>query len=279
MAKGFKHGAGGVSNGLNFEVVCNPQPANPKENTLWINTDVKITGYDFSVKEPTLPFEGMVWFPTGTTSSFEINVLKKNSIHVYPMSAKQYINGTWEEKTAQGYRNGEWVNLVVFLYNLGNECTNITGGWFTTAKSCTSSYENGTNPTIAKNDSSITISLSNSGTVRKAGALHMGEDVEFTKYSKLCVEFSQIKASGTLTGNRGARVCVSVANRNNTYWETNAAAIEKLSYGAAKTDVNIIVELNVEKLTGLYDVYIGLTSFTENTSHSISATISRMYLK
>ena len=49
MAKGFKHGAGG-SNVLNFKVVGNPQPTNPKENTIWINTDTKITGYQFSAE-------------------------------------------------------------------------------------------------------------------------------------------------------------------------------------------------------------------------------------
>jgi hypothetical protein len=47
MAKGFKQGAGGVSP-LNFKVVGNPQPTNPKENTIWVDTDVKITGYQFS---------------------------------------------------------------------------------------------------------------------------------------------------------------------------------------------------------------------------------------
>lgn len=49
MAKGFKHGAGG-GNPLNFKVVGNPQPNNPKENTIWIDTDVPITGWQFSAE-------------------------------------------------------------------------------------------------------------------------------------------------------------------------------------------------------------------------------------
>ena len=58
MAKGFKHGSGGTS--LNFKVVGNPKPTSPKENTIWINTDVPITGYHFSATQPETMAEGMV---------------------------------------------------------------------------------------------------------------------------------------------------------------------------------------------------------------------------
>lgn len=38
-----------AGDGLNFEVVGGTtQPANPKENTIWINTDVEITRWYFS---------------------------------------------------------------------------------------------------------------------------------------------------------------------------------------------------------------------------------------
>jgi hypothetical protein len=44
-------GAGGSS--LNFTVVGGTtEPANPKENTIWVNTDQEITGWCFSAKEP-----------------------------------------------------------------------------------------------------------------------------------------------------------------------------------------------------------------------------------
>lgn len=45
---GFSSGA----NPLNFKVVGNPQPANPKENTIWVNTSTKVTSWDFSASEP-----------------------------------------------------------------------------------------------------------------------------------------------------------------------------------------------------------------------------------
>ena len=44
-------GSGG-GGGLNFKVVGNPKPTNPKENTLWIDTDVKFKRWVFSATEP-----------------------------------------------------------------------------------------------------------------------------------------------------------------------------------------------------------------------------------
>lgn len=111
---------------LNFEVVGNPQPENPKENTIWVDTDAEITGWDFSAAEPANPAEGMVWFSTGTASSVAFNALKENSVMVYPMSAKQYVDGAWVSKTAKIYQNGEWKEWVLYLYNKGVE---YIGGW------------------------------------------------------------------------------------------------------------------------------------------------------
>jgi hypothetical protein len=110
MAKGFKHGGGGGA-ALNFTVVGGrSQPARAKENTIWVNTDQKITSWVFSATEPTEPSEGMVWFYTGTSSAVAFNALTKNEIQVYPFGTKQYTNGVWVEKTAMTYQNGEWMS-------------------------------------------------------------------------------------------------------------------------------------------------------------------------
>lgn len=51
MAQCFLHGNGGA-NPLNFKVVGNPQPTNPRENTIWVDTDVPITSWHFGADEP-----------------------------------------------------------------------------------------------------------------------------------------------------------------------------------------------------------------------------------
>jgi hypothetical protein len=55
--------------------------------------------------------------------------LKKNNITVYPLSAKQYVNGAWVDKEAKSYQNGAWVEWMTYLYNRGNEFELLTGGW------------------------------------------------------------------------------------------------------------------------------------------------------
>lgn len=117
--------------GLNFKVVGGTvQPTNPKENTIWVNTDTAVAGWVFSTSEPQNPAEGMVWIATGTASTVSFNALKKNSVMVYPLTAKQYVNGAWADKTAMTYQGGEWVewwNGV--LYDYGDQYEYITGGW------------------------------------------------------------------------------------------------------------------------------------------------------
>lgn len=127
MAKGFKSGVtGGVP--LNFKVVGGTSaPSNPKENTIWINTDAEITSWIFSKTQPSPETEGMVWISTGTISAVGFNALKKNGIMVYPLTAKQYINGTWAAKTAMSYRGGQWVEWIAYLYNKGVEYVDENG--------------------------------------------------------------------------------------------------------------------------------------------------------
>ena len=138
----FNMSGGGGGAGLNFKIVGNPQPAEAKENTIWIDTDVDITGWRFNATEPENPVTGIVWIYTGTTSPAAFNALKKNGIQVYPLSAKQYVSGAWVDKTAKSYQNGAWVDWVTRLYNLGDECADITGGWTLTKAAGATSVKN-----------------------------------------------------------------------------------------------------------------------------------------
>ena len=121
--------------GLNFKVEAyaseDSLPETAKENTIAVITETPITAYTFSATKPAEPLEGMVLITTGKASFAEFNALKKNSIQVYPLSTKQYINGAWEKKPASLYQKGAWVKLdhKLYLYKNGDSCANITGGW------------------------------------------------------------------------------------------------------------------------------------------------------
>ncbi len=130
MGNVFLHGKGGGSAGLNFKIVGGTAtPSNPKENDIWVNTDVKITDWVFSATQPASA-TGRVWISVGTSSTVEFNALKKNGIQVYPISAKQYVSGKWVDKTAKSYQNGAWRDWWDgYLYDYGDKNETITGGW------------------------------------------------------------------------------------------------------------------------------------------------------
>lgn len=118
MGTGRKRGhSGGTS--LNFKMVGNPQPTSAKENTIWLNTDTPINGYQFATEQPENAQPGEVWISIGTDSQVAFNALKKNTIMVYPLSAKQYVNGAWADVEANSWQDGKWVEWISFLYDRG----------------------------------------------------------------------------------------------------------------------------------------------------------------
>lgn len=155
MGNCFLYGNGG-SNPLNFVVVDGTtQPSNPKENMFWVNTAQKITGYYFSPTQPENVVAGNVWFRTGIASRSAFNALKKNTVMVYPVYAKQYISGAWADKPVKVYQNGKWSDLYNGeLFANGNQYTDLTGGW--SSEGWTVSEENFTAAGATIDDNGIT---------------------------------------------------------------------------------------------------------------------------
>lgn len=120
----------GGGNPLNFKVVGGAtEPSNPKENTIWVNTDKEITGWHFASAQPDDMKNGEVLFSAGTSSPVEFNSLKKNNVTVYPMSAKQMVSGTLKDVTAKSWQGGKWVDWFTYLLSGANTFDSITGGW------------------------------------------------------------------------------------------------------------------------------------------------------
>ena len=116
---------------LNFEVVGNPCPAAPKENTIWVDTDEPVTGWILSPAEPETVDSGTVWIATGDSAALSFNALKENAIVLCPLSAKQYRGGSWVSCSAQSYRKGSWTDWWdgSALFSAGNTWDGVTGGW------------------------------------------------------------------------------------------------------------------------------------------------------
>lgn len=123
----------GASIEINYSVVGGvEEPAEPTENMIWVNTDQNITDWVFSKNEPKNLKEGMIWFATGDNSNvsfFTLRMDRREFDEVYPISAKQYVSGVWVNKAVKSYQDGKWVEWIRHLFNNGDQCVDITGGW------------------------------------------------------------------------------------------------------------------------------------------------------
>lgn len=118
-----RRGGGGYG-GLNVLVVGGTtQPENPKENTVWVNTDTEIVGWSFSANSPLSPINGMVWMATDALGNIKINALQKNEIILQPNSAYQYIGGEWVWKEASIFVDGKWGDLINYVFKQGSILT------------------------------------------------------------------------------------------------------------------------------------------------------------
>lgn len=246
---------GGGGGGLNFSVVGGTsQPENPKENTIWVNTDTAITAWAFSPSEPESPAEGMVWINTGTGGTVTFNALKKNTVMVYPISAKQYVSGSWVSKNAKSCQGGLWVEWVVFLYNEGDERTDLTGGWSATATKPSTSGSDPIVPSVTKGSESITISVTSGYPNYRIGYLTSAYKIDLTNYNKLIVNVTALSIH-----------CYVYVSNSKTSGYTPSASME-LSVGS-----NV---LDISSLSGSFYILIGMGGH-EGTA---SCTFDKVYL-
>ena len=101
--------AGGGGAGLNFTIVGGTtRPSNPKENTIWVETDQKITSWMISENRTSEATEGMVYIRMSSNSGLPFNALSKNSIVFGVSSAYQYSGGQWVDRGSSVYMDGQW---------------------------------------------------------------------------------------------------------------------------------------------------------------------------
>lgn len=247
--------AGGGGGGLNFKVVGGTSaPSSPKENTIWVNTSVVITGWVFSATAPSSPAAGLVWIPTGESSAVDFNALKKNGIQVYPVSAKQYVGGAWVDKTAKIYQGGAWKELVTYLYNKGDECTDLTGGWAATAAKPSGSGSTAVSPAVTKGTDSITLSMYSGYGNYRIGYLATAKSIDLTNYSKITINVTKLSVKGEI-----------IVSNSKTSGFSKAASMQ-FSVG-----VNV---LDISSLNGKYYVLLGMGGH-EGTA---SFTFDKVYL-
>lgn len=227
---------GGGGAGLNYSVKAyaseSTLPSVEKENTIAVFTDVEPTSHIFSATEPESPEEGMVWFLVGASSTVAFVATKKNPVMVYPLSAKQYIEGTWVDKTAKSYQNGKWVSWISYIFD---------GGWVNpyTEFSCGTTGHNG--------DTSKPITISYNASNHMVLNRQMWDGNAWL-YSNEAIDLSAIKKITCETGNIGSGNTIYLGV--STGKTANAVAKVELS----KSDG--VFDLDVSNLSGNYYVIL-----------------------
>lgn len=233
---------GGTS--LNFKVKAYASEeallaTTPNENTIGIITSTTITSWIFSAKEPAEPEEGMVWILTGTTGDIAFNSLKKNAIQIYVSSVMQYVSGTWTEMEAAIYQNEAWKELAaeLIIYNRGDPCTDITGGWTTN-----SNY--GASATLS--DDRIILKREYDGDCDAAA--YTKNKIDVGDYKTICVEFNvTIPFSDPLPFSFGLTATSGNAEIGESGWVAKTTV----------TDENLVeAEVDISSINGQY--YIAL---------------------
>lgn len=184
-------GSGGVA--LNFKVVGNPKPVAPSENTIWVDTDEKITGWVFSAAQPETAKDGIIWFSTGASENTKFDALKKNSLIICPIRARQYTGGTWSDRDAEIYQSGAWKPIIgtkyLFKQGEGVVAPISTGTQDPTLFGVTITNDNIYAYGYAHSDSAVNVSV------------YTESEIDLNGYTTLCfdIEIPTTWPGGTIT--------------------------------------------------------------------------------
>lgn len=272
---GSSSAGGGSGAGLNFKILGgNTQPINPVENTIWVNTGMPIVKWAFAARNPfSTSDNGAVWVTTGLESKTTFNALKENVIEMYPLVAKQCINSKWTNVDALIYQNGKWNTWFVYLFNNGNQFTNLTGGWCSTHQDSSlwstdgwysAAPEYGGGASI--NTTNMTVNI-HTNTNLRAGAAGVG-----TKGKVDLTSYKRIKANCHLSVRSSCTVRMAIHTSLITPQRTNTAYINIPSGSST-------VELDISNISGSYHIIFGGVIDDSDALYGSDLTISSVILE
>lgn len=158
MGNCFLHGnAGGESGGLYYTVVCQSNEPAKKEGRIWVKSSVPMTHFEFSpiwdgADIGNVSIQGSIGGlnPLPTNNVIEVFLTKRNGIYhrmkTTPQSCYQVQGavGNWAPLDAYVCHSDTWVQFSwarVYLYNRGDSCNAITGGYQEISKSTGGTHE------------------------------------------------------------------------------------------------------------------------------------------
>lgn len=226
---------GGGGGGLNFKVKAYTElPASGSENEIAVITTTPISGYVMQGEQPA-GTDGLVWIETSGVSETPIWVDKKHTVRIYPVVARQYVDGAWISVPAECYQNGEWSSFFKFLYKNGDLCESVSGGWVLEATYNDGSFKDTYIDTTGANNYGNNIAR----TTLK---------VDVTGYRSLMANLTCANPSGKLSGRIGLNV--------DTSFDRNVATIVQQTFEAPSEETTQDITCDISSVDGEYYVYV-----------------------
>lgn len=230
--------------------------------TFGLDTTVEFKGTEETADTST---NGAVWIHTAVNSDARFNALKKNDLQVYPVRAKQCVNGSWKELEGHSYQNGAWKQWVPYgaLYWYGDLCEEVSGGEWT-PKNLKTNSEVGNEfdlPTITYNFDHLLIDWRIAGW--GGGAAKMLNSQDLTDVSLLQLEFE-----GEVLQN-DADLFLSVYTKESNYHSDSVASIRIIDHakGSPQLVGRRTVTLDVSALSGAHYIrFFGWDSWSGSNS-------------
>ena len=186
MAVIFNMTGGGGGGGLGLDklnvIGSVTEPANPTKNTIWIKTDIEVTDYSLSSFQPNSTDPGLAWIRLADTGG-ELPVGKNGRVLLHILSARLWNGSTWDYKDGYIYNDSQWVQFSFIgldLYDAGDECKDLTGGW---------KIVNHSGGTSTLESDHININCPTTGSNRISN-IHTIKKIDISGYSTLCITWN-----------------------------------------------------------------------------------------
>lgn len=202
---------------------------------------------------------GSVWIQTDANKnagSFDA-ITDNNVININPICCWQYVDGELVSKSAKSYINGAWTGWYTYLYNQGDTCADVTGGWEAQKDNSKTTPRA---PTITFNATTMTASIYHNGMSNYwGGVVRTKNGIDLTNYTKLtCV-----------TTYADGYQYLMIDEVDQTGFEVYKARTTLSSAGKYSIDISSI--------NGVYDVMIYI--YNNSGGWTSKATVSQIYLE
>lgn len=251
------YGFGGFSNSsnnnFNFEVKAYPTEEAlladiPAENTVGVITENEIIGWYLTPSQPEGISEGEVWIRTSISSPFEFNVLNENTLLINPVSCYQFVDGSLVELSAKTYKEEKWNDWVTYLYNKGDEFTDLTGGFVLVNPNNSFSLSRS-----IKEDGTFVFKGTDTSTYRN-GYCYTKNKIDLTNYKRIYFNITR----DSYTNAEASHKCVVFTSTS------SMSASVKITKNTAG-----LYSIDISALSGSYHVGLNMNSRAYDETHII----------